>query len=132
MGQLKSQQTIKNIKSQLTIAKANREDLKVQSIKLQQDLAAQDQHIGRLETVLERHNGNKKVFVTEHAMIRYIQRIMEIDLEELKKTILPEGIKKQIEMLGGNGKFPTDKCIVVAQNNAITTVLSKDQENNKE
>lgn len=63
-----------------------------------------------------------KILVTEHAMLRYLERVLEIDMEAVKNNILPENIKSQIEVLG-NGKYPVrGKFKVVVKDRMIVTV----------
>ena len=120
---LKKQQSIKNIKSQLVIAQTNRKDMMVRSAQLQRDVSKVDKHIERLESLVASYTNNSGAFVTEHAMVRYLERIMGADMVELKKTIMPDRIKAQIEKLGGTGSFPVGDFTVIVKNYAVTTVV---------
>ena len=46
--------------------------------------------------------------ITEHALLRYIERIMEFDIDGIKKELLPENVLEKIKVLG-NGKFPVER-----------------------
>ena len=48
--------------------------------------------------------GNK-VIVSEHAMLRYIERVLGIDLKEIENRILTDEIKEQLKQLEV-GDFP--------------------------
>jgi len=45
--------------------------------------------------------------VTEHAILRYISRVLGIDLDEIRDRILTESVVKQIQTLG-NGTYPVE------------------------
>lgn len=46
------------------------------------------------------------VQITDHALLRYIQRVCDIDVSELRKEMIPSTLKNQIDVLGNNGTFP--------------------------
>ena len=47
-----------------------------------------------------------EVVVSEHALLRYFERVMGYNLDEIKDKILNDEIKEQMELLGKNGTFP--------------------------
>jgi len=68
----------------------------------------------------------KEIVVTEHALLRYIERVLKLDLDEVRKRILSPTIRRYIDELGG-GKFPqngeeTGKYKVVVKNRVVTTI----------
>ena len=68
----------------------------------------------------------KEIVVTEHAMLRYIERVLKLDLEEVRKRILSPKVRGYIDELG-SGKFPqngeeTNKYRVVVKNRVVTTI----------
>lgn len=68
----------------------------------------------------------KEIVVTEHAMLRYIERVMGVDMNAIREKILSPTIRKYIDELG-SGKFPQNgeekgKYRVVVQNRMVTTV----------
>lgn len=67
--------------------------------------------------------------VSEHAMLRYFERVLGFDLEEIKGDILSEEVLGYLEELNGikNGKIPNNKnenkpFHVVLRNGVVTTV----------
>ena len=63
--------------------------------------------------------------VSDHAIVRYLERIMGFDIELIRNAIATPGIKKQTDILG-NGEFITGKCRVVVVNNTAVTVKNLD------
>ena len=60
--------------------------------------------------------------VSEHAMLRYIERVMQIDLSIIRDNILTNENKLKIKILG-NGEYPLkDKFKIVVKNNLVVTI----------
>lgn len=69
--------------------------------------------------------GDIPTVVTEHAILRYLQRVRGMDLEEIEQLILPDHVQDQIKKLG-NGKYPIAPGImIVVANNKVVTVYDK-------
>ena len=66
----------------------------------------------------------KEITVTEHAMLKYLERMYGVDLEDLKKIILTESLKNAI-IAYGDGKYPIDLGKVVVVGNSIVTVINE-------
>ena len=66
---------------------------------------------------------SQQIIMTEHAMLRYLERVKGIDFTELCQQVITEQLKTQIKTLG-DGKYPIgDGYRVVVKNNAILTVV---------
>ena len=80
---------------------------------------------GQLKAIAQEIEGLKKKnpIVTEHAVIRYMERAMGLDLEEVKSQILNDRVRQQIDVLG-NGKFPIGNGFrVVVKDMSIVSIL---------
>jgi len=67
----------------------------------------------------------KDTIVSEHAILRYIERVMLVDLDEIKCRILSDDVISGVKNFG-NGKFPvSDGVRAVAKGNVIVTVEVK-------
>ena len=65
--------------------------------------------------------GNK-IFVSEHAMLRYIERVLGIDLKEIERRILTDEVKEQYKIVG-NGRFPiNDEFRALIRDNVVVTI----------
>ncbi len=63
----------------------------------------------------------RELIVSEHAKLRFIERVIGIDLTEIETRILTEDVKRMHGELG-NGKFPNGECRVVVADNVVVTV----------
>ena len=91
-----------------------------------------DKKIFSIETILlkkadisAKKETKKNIRVTEHALLRYLERVEGINLKEIEKKILTENLKKHINYFGdGIYHFDEGKNKVVVENSKIITVIS--------
>jgi chromosome segregation ATPase len=60
---------------------------------------------------------SKLPHVTDHAIVRYLERRFNIDIDDIKKEILSEELVTKVRALGGNCNY---QGIVVKDNTVIT------------
>lgn len=65
---------------------------------------------------------NKSIDITDHAVLRYIERMNLLDIEEIKNTILDNSVRDKIREYGGNGKFLQGSLMLVCKQNTIVTI----------
>jgi len=66
---------------------------------------------------------SKDLIVSEHAIIRYLERAMGLDIEQVKKEILTEEVSAQHKALG-SGKYPTTgDCKAVIKDGTVVSVI---------
>lgn len=68
------------------------------------------------------------IIVTEHAMLRYIERVIGINMDELRGKVLPESAETVAKAMGGNVRLPVDGHTVVIKNGTVVTVLTADDQ----
>ena len=79
------------------------------------------------QSLKQARNGNGKIIVSEHAILRYLERVRGINMDEVKRSILPDGVKHMIKTLG-DGVFPSGAGAhsVRVKGNVVVTVLTKE------
>lgn len=70
------------------------------------------------------------VKITDHALIRYIERILEVSLDPIRKQMLNSGVIDTYRSIG-DGKYPVRDCIMVVKEGNITTTFKENKRNNK-
>jgi predicted nuclease with TOPRIM domain len=113
-SELKALKT-KQSKLRNEITKAGYEASKIEEKKktLQYELRDIDASINRISAGVE---------ISEHAILRYLERIEGVDIEEVRKKILPPEVREQIQILG-SGVFPVAGFKLRARDNVIVTVM---------
>jgi hypothetical protein len=79
---------------------------------------------GRIEK-LKRFS--EKVIVSEHAILRYVERVMGIDLDEIKRKIAPDSLEELTQKLP-SGRFPVNGFAVRVKDRVVTTIITKDDD----
>lgn len=91
-----------NIKTLLTQVKKLREqyESKKSYIKLeQQNLELIRKQISSVQEKIDNFGKDKETIISEHAILRYLERVKGLDIEEIKKEILTEEVKEIIKVL---------------------------------
>jgi len=65
----------------------------------------------------------KGIIVSDHAIVRYIERVKKMDIEQLKKEILTDDVMLLISQLGGNGSYPAKEFSIKIKDNVVVTVI---------
>ncbi len=86
--------------------------------------------IAELQTKIEniKEKTPSKIIVSEHAILRYLERVRGINLQEAEEEILTEASKKIIDELG-NCKINTEAGFkIVVRNGIVVTINTKDKD----
>lgn len=62
------------------------------------------------------------ISITDHALVRYIERIYGLDTEQLRKEILNTELEELAKKLGGSGKYTFNDITFVLDNYKIITI----------
>jgi len=69
----------------------------------------------------------RAVIVSEHAILRYLERVRGIDIDQVKKEIAPEHIIQGVRAMG-NGEYPVaGSHTLKIQDNTVVTILTKEE-----
>lgn len=110
---------VKKKESELTLLKLEIADKQKQLSSKKREIEEMNRQIDKLRLSIG------EISVSDHAVVRYLERVLGIDIEDLKKQILPEYTKSLIKSVGGSGEFMIEKAILVVQDNKIVTVKPK-------
>jgi transcriptional regulator of aromatic amino acid metabolism len=114
---------IKQLQSQLKKMTVDTEVLKIEVANKQREYNQKLQAIAKLKEAIGSLNNNSNVKVSEHAIIRYLERVKGLDVSEIEKEILTDDILSLIEKLGGSGKYPVKDFQIVMKDYTVTTVV---------
>jgi chromosome segregation ATPase len=117
--------TLKQLQTQLRQLKEDCEQLVNESKTLNTKIKTKRDEIATVEARIVM--ANLKITVSEHAVLRYLERVQGIDISSIKETILNDQIKEQIQTLG-NGVYPNNGFRVRVKNNVIVTVINHDHD----
>lgn len=100
------------------------------------DMALQQSLSGQLVEIERKKKKKCPIGISDHAVMRYCERVIGVDLVKVKEAILPEGTLELMEKLGwADGHYPafdgTNHITVVVKNKSVVTVMVKEAPNPK-
>ena len=119
---IKSSQQLKQLQS-----RAAKLESEIKFLKQEMEEKQGDYHKARLQLKGIKYEieqlKDKDIVVSEHAMLRYLERAMGLNLDDIKQAILTEETKAYVVKLG-NGKYPIGNGLrVVVKDNVVVSVV---------
>jgi len=115
------EQELKGLQTQLTKVEGEIKALKQEQAALSEKQAtASNQRRSLLSRITELKQDGEPI-VSEHAILRYIERIMGVDVDRIKTTILSPKIVEYINTFR-SGTFPCDGFKVVVKDRCVVTI----------
>jgi len=121
---------MKDLKQLHTLKQKRKEEISLintQLSQLQKDKKSRQQCLKEIDDRIE--ESLKEVVITEHAIVRYFERVLGYNLEEIKDRILPPEEKQVIKQLN-NCTYPRDGFSLIIKNNKVITIEIKKKNKN--
>jgi septal ring factor EnvC (AmiA/AmiB activator) len=117
-----SAQPLKHLQVRQTQLSAEVDQLTKTMRELQRQLAEKNQSLNIVRKEI-REITEMKPIVSEHALLRYCERILNVDLKEIEQKLLSDKNIEIIEQIR-SGKIPVDNFMMVVKNKVVTTIES--------
>ncbi len=100
------------------------EALKMQKNSISQEIQAKNTQVMKVRSELKKLNkASDNIIISEHAILRYLERVKKIDIELLSGEILTPKVIEAYDKLG-DGKYPiNNQYKVVIKDNVVLTVI---------
>lgn len=123
---------LKSLQSQAERARAELKEARDSQAEVNQKVTALQAQLRRIEDEIKQlSEGSEEIVVTEHAYLRYFERVLGYDLNEIRKKLLPQATEEAIKKFGG-GSFPVEddghKFKVRVKNRVMISVLGEFEE----
>lgn len=118
--------TLKSLQTQLQKLEGEYGSLQLQQNQLNNSIQFKKKQIKETENKIKelKNQTKKELIVSEHALIRYFERVEGININEIIQKISTDKLKTMVNTLG-NGTFPIDgNFSVKVHNNVIITVIT--------
>lgn len=113
---------IRQYKNDIKKGEADLESLKKASSITNSHIVSKKREIGILKFKLEKIL-TREVAISDHALLRYIERVKGVDIESIKEEMLKDSkIIDAIKILN-SGTFPIQGCSLIVKDNIITTII---------
>lgn len=121
---LKESQELKSLRSQLQIKDVAIADKKAQIADLQREMNTINIARQKILDKIERIRPKEQLKVTEHSILRFLQRTKGINLEEVEKEMLNDpALVEARKTLDTDGKFPLESGgRAIIKNSTIVTI----------
>lgn len=123
----KIREEIKKLQSMQSTVEAEIEALKMTEQNLKQELAAKRMSLNKLKQRIHNlsKNNGEGITISEHAIIRYFERILGLNMEEVTQKILPDKEAVLVESLG-NGHYPINggEFKIIVRNDTVVTLYT--------
>lgn len=120
---------LKQYTTQLKKIDAEIEGLKLESSRISKEMAQKYKTKEDLLKKIDSLSKSDKIVISEHAVLRYCERVLGLNLDEISKQILNEDVLQLVTRLDyGNGEYPSknnegSKFKIVLKNNVIVTII---------
>lgn len=124
LNNMKEVREIKKLHTQLNILIEKYEICSIDFRNKEKELSNLLKEINRMKDVIQKAENTKTLKVSEHAIVRYFERVKGFNIEEIEKEILSENVVSLINKLdGNNGTYPNGDYSVILKNNTVITVI---------
>lgn len=116
---------IKGLRSQLKILEGDAQALKIAVSNAQKEYQAKRNLIKSIKAKIESfENEYKSIRISEHAIVRFFERVKGFDIKSVEKEILSKEVLDLVEKLGGTGGYPNKGFKVVMKDHVVTTITN--------
>lgn len=70
----------------------------------------------------------KQLIISEHAILRYLERVKGIDLEQIRSEMILPKMKVAMEQFKDGTFSGPNNCKLVVKDNTVVTILTKEEE----
>ncbi|SEW21711.1 hypothetical protein SAMN05428988_3240 [Chitinophaga sp. YR573] len=117
--------SLKGLQSHLHSLNGERDIILFKINGLNQQLGEVNNNINKTEKMLRLMKRNN-VIVSEHAILRFIERVQPLPPSEVAARILTPSLKNMVLTLG-NGTYPVDDFLVKVRDNIVVTVIKRNK-----
>ena len=122
MSKRASHLELKRLQSQYHNLQLECNAFKEQSSYISKQITQKNVEINKIEKAIEKLQV-KDTIISEHAIIRYLERVYKLDIEKLKEEILPTPMRSLGELQANMLTLETHK--VKIKDNVVVTVLER-------
>lgn len=124
---MKKREELKKLESMKSSLKAEISSLELEEKGLKEELSIKKARLNTLNQRIKNLGAKKGLTVSEHAILRYLERVEGLDLKEIEEKILPESEKPKIRTLG-NGHYPINKgeFKIIVKDGVVVTLYKED------
>lgn len=118
-----SKEKLKQLNSLKRKCEAEVNVLKIDSDNIKNEIKQKEKYLAGINKQIKEINSKSDLIISEHAIIRYLERVLDIDINKLESELIPDKVRKQIAILGNGTYSIGDSHKIVVKDNTIITVI---------
>lgn len=115
---------LKQLKTQLRLLKTKEKSLLTDVKEYQRQLSKHRELITAKELEISAFNESISIDVSNHALLRFLERVSGIDIDKLNSTILSDDLKQAVMFNKGEGTYDNGAFKACFKNYTITTIIA--------
>ena len=120
---IKEKEELKRLQTLLVKQKSDIEIIEKEKVILEERLDIAKKSLEKINKEISTIKKNSKLILSEHAMLRYLERSIKINLKDIEAEIITDNLRTQYKVLG-NGKYPIGNgCKAVIRDNVVLTIV---------
>lgn len=128
---MKKNNTLRTLRDQLKAVKKEREKYKVKLDLIQKEYESRNKTVKTLEETIKNAGQKKSITVSDHARLRYLERVRGIDIDQMDREILNDKTVSLIRQLGGNGTYPNADFCLKLNDYTVVTIITNTRKTSK-
>lgn len=118
-------QKIKSLRTKVLKLLSRKKTLGQERAQIDKVIGGIDKEVHVLNQQIKTLETPNNLRVSEHALVRYFERVKGYDLKEIEKEILEPQLTKMTDTLGGKGTFPNSNGYsVILDGYTVTTIIT--------
>lgn len=118
-----SKEKLKQLNSLKRKCEAEINVLKIDSDNIKNEIKQKKKYLDGINKQIKEINSKSDLIISEHAIIRYLERVLDFDINKLESELIPDKVKKQIAILGNGTYSIGNSHKIVVKDNTIITVI---------
>ena len=125
MSKVQTASQLKQLQVRKDKMKTEIEGLQTDKKELNKSINERENKLGAINSqIKDLQTQSAEIIVTEHALLRYFERILGFDLEEIKQQIITPKIEGQIRALK-SCKLPFEGHFLIVKGSSIVSIVEK-------
>lgn len=112
---------LKQLQSMLAKKQAEHSAAKAESISAQRRVSALEREVLSLQSKIDSISSKKEVVISEHALLRYFERVLGYDLDAIRRGLLTDDVVTLINEFK-SGKIPAAGCRLIVQDRTVVSL----------
>lgn len=129
---IKEKEELKRLQTLLVKQKSDIEIIEKEKVILEERLDVAKKGLEKINKEISSIKKNSKLILSEHAMLRYLERSLKIDLKDIEAEIITDNLRTQYKMLGNGIKFAFTVRQQVFRHDTIKFIIDKITENSEQ